>query len=109
MPIVSYICHFLITCLLSLFICRFWGFSRRLNVKIHRLQAGFRQVDSRNRQHIFVLFHIEEIKVIQIKPLSRLFCPLSTCLSCFDHRHRVDWCIYDRGPDSFAMLLFSLL
>ena len=53
----------------------------------------------RNRQLKIVLFHIEEIKAIQIKPLSRLFCPPSSCLSFFDHRHHVDCCICDRGPD----------
>ena len=53
----------------------------------------------RNRQLKIVLFHIENIKAIQIKPLSRLFCSLSSCLTFFDHRHHVDWCIYDRGPE----------
>ena len=53
----------------------------------------------RNRQLKIVLFHIEEIKAIQIKPLSRLFCPFPFCLSFLDHRHHVDWCNYDRGPE----------
>ena len=60
----------------------------------------------RNRQLKIILFHIEEIRAIKIKSLSRLFCPLSSCLSFFDYRHHVDWCIYDRGPDFDLMGLF---